>query len=59
MGFMDEITCDRVFWSADRAILSLGAPLPETSPLLPLEGKTGLEAGQEITPHEERGERGV
>lgn len=31
MGFMDEITCERVFWSADRAILSLGAQPADVS----------------------------
>ena len=57
MGFMEEITCERVFWSADRAILSLGAPLPADDPLLPLDERPGLDAAQSITPHEERTDR--
>lgn len=32
MGFMGEIGRERVFWSADRAIMSLGLPLPQEEP---------------------------
>lgn len=39
VGFLDELGEERVFWSADRAILSLGRPLPGKPSLAPpLEG---------------------
>jgi SulP family sulfate permease len=55
-GLMDELGRERVFWSTDRAILSLGAPLPKpveaTTELAP-EGPE-LDSTLVITPHEDR-----
>lgn len=55
MGFMDEIGCERVFWSSDRAILSLGAQPPEISRQTSAPG-AGLEAALSTTPDRERGD---
>lgn len=54
MGFMDEITAERVFWSADRAILSLGVQLPPAGQISLEEEKPGLDTAQTITPYEEQ-----
>ncbi len=55
-GLLDELGRERVFWSTDRAILSLGAPLPktvETTTELTPEGPQ-LDSTLVITPHEDR-----
>jgi len=49
MRFIEEIGRNRIFWSADRAILSLGAPLPLDAPVQ-AEGETTLDTGQEVFP---------
>jgi hypothetical protein len=53
-GIVEEITAERVFWSADRAILSLGAQLSPVGQISTEEEKPGLDTGQTITPYEER-----
>ena len=53
MEFVEEIGRERIFWSADRAILSLGALLPNEAPVQ-TEGETTLDSGQEVLPHERR-----
>ncbi len=55
MGFMDEIGCERVFWSSDRAILSLGAQPPDISRQTQ-EPSAGLEEALTTTPDQERGD---
>lgn len=53
-GLGDDIGQDSVFWSADRAILSLGAPLPDPPASTP-PGEPGLGVEERLTtPHEER-----
>lgn len=54
-GFLAEIGRDRLFWSTDRAILSLGAPLPDaaaTTEMVPESPE--LDETLEITPHQDR-----
>ena len=51
MGFMDEIGRDKVFWSADRAILSLGLPLPVEEPAR-ITPDPGLADAQLVQPFE-------
>lgn len=51
-GFLEEVGRERLFWSADRAILSLKAPLPQEPPAAP--EAEGLDASLLITPHEDR-----
>jgi hypothetical protein len=54
-GFIGEIGESRLFWSADRAILSLGK---ELSPIKSHEVEEDtFEATLFITPHEERGQQ--
>jgi SulP family sulfate permease len=53
MRFIEQIGRERIFWSADRAILSLGAPLPDDAPVQ-ADGETTLDSGQEVMPHVER-----
>ncbi len=55
MGFMDEIGCEHVFWSSDRAILSRGAQPPDISRQTEEPG-AGLEATLELSPDEQRGD---
>ncbi|MEZ4517944.1 MAG: hypothetical protein R3C44_14380 [Chloroflexota bacterium] len=58
-GLLDEIGRDRVFWSADRAILSLGADLPSDGPE-PLEsGEDTLDETLAVTPHEDRADQAL
>lgn len=54
-GFVDTIGRERLFWSADRAILSLGAELPPAE----VEAEPGgnFDATLVITPHEDRGDQ--
>ncbi|MFN8481927.1 MAG: SulP family inorganic anion transporter [Anaerolineae bacterium] len=51
-GFLDEIGSERVFWSADRAILSLGALLP-SEPVITSE-EEDMDTTLMVTPHEDR-----
>ncbi|MFN8499750.1 MAG: SulP family inorganic anion transporter [Anaerolineae bacterium] len=51
-GFLDEIGSEHVFWSADRAILSLGVPLP-SEPSMTVE-EEDIDATLIVTPHEDR-----
>jgi len=54
-GFEDEIGRQRLFWSADRAILSLGAPLPGVPNTQEI-AADGMDSAQVITPYEDRAE---
>lgn len=58
-GFLEDLGRDKVFWSTDRAILSLGAPLPDalqaTTELQPQSPE--LDSTLVITPHEDRVEQ--
>jgi SulP family sulfate permease len=56
VGFLQEIGSDRHFWSADRAILSLGAELSPVVPEPPESPEVGLDGTLEIAIHEERTE---
>jgi hypothetical protein len=51
-GFLDEVGNERIFWSADRAILSLGGDLPAAPKDAPEEDN--LDSTLVVTPHEER-----
>lgn len=51
-GFLEKIGKERVFWSADRAILSLGAALPRTA-TEPAAGTT-IDSTPVIHPHKDR-----
>jgi sulfate permease, SulP family len=54
VGFLQEMGADRVFWSADRAILSLGADLPQVTIDPPESGEMGLDGTLEVPIGEER-----
>lgn len=56
VGFLREIGPERLFWSADRAILSLGAELPPVVGESPELAEAGLDGTLEISIHEERTE---
>jgi SulP family sulfate permease len=56
-GFLDEIGCERIFWSADRAILSRGVTLPEET--LHHTDSKGLDETLVMTPHEDQASRQV
>lgn len=58
-GFLDEFGRERVFWSADRAILSLGAALPDEAPIVLELGETGFDDTLMVTPHEGRTEQDI
>jgi hypothetical protein len=51
-GFLDEVGNERIFWSADRAILSLGGDPPAAPKDAPEEDN--LDSTLVVTPHEER-----
>ena len=51
-GFLDELGAQRLFWSADQAILSLGSACPPPPRCCP-EGDE-FDATLIITPHEDR-----
>ena len=57
-GFLEEVTRQRLFWSTDRAILSLGSSLPSTEDIQVIEpgqaGMPDMTSTLEITPHEDR-----
>lgn len=53
MAFTAALGPERIFWSADRAILSVGAPLPDDTPRQAA-GETILDDGQGVLPHENR-----
>ena len=54
-GFVTSIGPARIFWSADRAILSLGADLPPVA--ADAEPSGDFDATLVITPHEDRREQ--
>ncbi|MCO6452239.1 MAG: SulP family inorganic anion transporter [Caldilineales bacterium] len=51
-GFLDELGAQRLFWSADQAILSLGVSLPAAPETRPDDDE--FDATLIITPHEDR-----
>lgn len=53
-GFLDEISRERLFWSADRAILSLGAVFIPAAPRS--ESTSGLDQAQVMVSHVDRSE---
>ncbi len=55
-GFLEELRPDSVFWSADRAILSLGGALPESEARAEMPASP-LVSTLVITPHEDRTEQ--
>ncbi|HMQ53597.1 MAG TPA: SulP family inorganic anion transporter [Anaerolineae bacterium] len=55
-GFLEELGEERVFWSADQAILSLGATWPSTPVQLPGDLET-IDPTLIITPHEDQADR--
>lgn len=55
-GLLDEVGLESVFWSADRAILSLGESIPPQPEAHETEDE-GLVDTLIITPHEERGQK--
>lgn len=55
-GFLEELGSERLFWSADRAILAIGATL-ETPRLDPAPPAEELPDSQAITPHSDRAQQ--
>ncbi len=55
-GLLDEIGTANVFWGADRAILSLGQPIPP-EPAVSEPAENSLLETLVITPHEDRSEQ--
>lgn len=53
-GFLDEVGDERVFWSADRAILSLGVDLPDEQPEPVVYEEGSLDETLAVMPHESR-----
>jgi SulP family sulfate permease len=58
-GFLDEVGQERLFWSADRAILSLGVQLPQTPAQSLGTGEDILDETLAVTPHEGRADQAV
>lgn len=54
-GFLEELGSERLFWSADRAILAIGATLEP--PRLDPAPAEALPADQAITPHSDRAQQ--
>jgi SulP family sulfate permease len=54
-GFLDEVGSERVFWSADRAIRSLGATAP--TPVQATLGPEDMDTTLMLTPHADQADR--
>jgi MFS superfamily sulfate permease-like transporter len=57
-GFLAQIGAQRVFWSADQAILSLSQPVEHAEPITEGVGNA-LDTAQLLTPYEERFDEGL
>ncbi len=58
-GFLNEISRERVYWSADRAILSLGMELPVGDVETLEAGSDTLDETLEVAPYEDRAEQAL
>lgn len=58
MDFLRDLGSENIFWSSDRAILSLGLELPD-GPAEETEHTTVLDNALTLTPHEERSQQKI
>ncbi len=58
-GLWDELGSERIFWSADRAILALGAGLDSTQTAVPISQAPEMVTALMVNPHQDRMEHGA